>query len=224
MKIMQNHSIPLVAEKELYEWTRARVMKDIYATVRPEIEGDGFEPHLIDLCYKKLLGRNDLFFHAEDPTLPVRYLELQGNIDIDELHHSQWWINTWEKRCNKQHDTVIFNTLTWNSQPDAWETIYFYPAVTRDEGNKLINNVNNLHSGLHAGLSSLKDAYPFIGSYAYSRTNRSFLRGRMKVLTLSDFKSDLIFLFLVKSWLGKYFVPGPYLHIAVTIINRATIQ
>eukprot|EP00536_Pseudo-nitzschia_multiseries_P011111 jgi/Psemu1/27918/gm1.27918_g len=114
------------------------------------------------------------------------------------------------------------------------------------------------------------DNYPFIGSYAYSRTNGSFLRGRMKVLTLSDFKSDLIFLFLVKNWLRKHFVPGPYLvfwlsywqlklhytcffssirtnskflitmgknydrplhstnpgskHIAVTVINRATIQ
>eukprot|EP00536_Pseudo-nitzschia_multiseries_P019206 jgi/Psemu1/59494/gm1.59494_g len=71
MKIMQNHSIPLVAEKELYEWaielerlhlfswmkgnlvqTRSTVMREIYATV-PEIKGDGFEPHIIDWCSKK---------------------------------------------------------------------------------------------------------------------------------------------------------------------------
>eukprot|EP00536_Pseudo-nitzschia_multiseries_P007809 jgi/Psemu1/18801/gm1.18801_g len=74
MKIMQNHSIPLVAEKELYEWaieseclnlfswmkghlikTRSSIMKDIYATVS-EINGYGFEPHLTDWCYKKSIG------------------------------------------------------------------------------------------------------------------------------------------------------------------------
>eukprot|EP00536_Pseudo-nitzschia_multiseries_P004436 jgi/Psemu1/9956/gm1.9956_g len=127
--------IPLVAEKELCEWaiklerlnlfswmkgnliqTRSRVTKDIYATAVPEIEGDGFEPHLIDWCYKKLIGaevaalhsllrnvalvneENMSFPHAEDPTLPVRSLELQGNIHIDELHYSQCWIKTWEKK------------------------------------------------------------------------------------------------------------------------------
>eukprot|EP00536_Pseudo-nitzschia_multiseries_P007926 jgi/Psemu1/19069/gm1.19069_g len=74
MKILQNHSIPVVAEKELYEWaikskrlnlfswtkvnliqTRSRVMKDIDTTV-PWIEGDGFEPHLINWFYKKSIG------------------------------------------------------------------------------------------------------------------------------------------------------------------------
>eukprot|EP00536_Pseudo-nitzschia_multiseries_P011913 jgi/Psemu1/30483/gm1.30483_g len=133
-----------VSEKqELYEWvieserlnlfswrkenlikTRSRVMKDIYATV-PEIEGDGFEPHLIDWCCKKLIStdvaghinksiqrhigkeENLSFSYADDSTLPVCYPELQGNIDIDKLHHSQWWINTWEKRCNKCSNEIL---------------------------------------------------------------------------------------------------------------------
>eukprot|EP00536_Pseudo-nitzschia_multiseries_P011417 jgi/Psemu1/28838/gm1.28838_g len=235
MKTMWNHSIPLVAEKELYEWaiklehlnlfswtkrnliqTKSRVMKGIYATV-PEIKGDGFEPHLIDWCYKKSIGadvvghkeiyvwsfqkalhslltnqtlvkeENLSFPHAEDPTLLVHYPELQGNIDIDKLHHGEWWINTWEKRCKTDSNDIlvpiilymdgiaidnsgqtiltplnmtlgIFNTLTWNSWPDARETIYFHPTSTRDKCDKLINNVNNLHSGLCFALSSLKDA------------------------------------------------------------------
>eukprot|EP00536_Pseudo-nitzschia_multiseries_P016225 jgi/Psemu1/45378/gm1.45378_g len=235
MKIMRNHSIPLVAEKELYEWaieserlnlfswtkgnlikTRASVMKEISATV-PEIKGDGFEPHLIDWCSKKsqsadvssrkqiyvrsfqkalhslltnvtLVNEDNLSFpHAEDPTLPVRYPELQGNIDIDELHHGEWWINTWEKRCKSKSNEIlvpiilymdgiaidnsgqttltplnmtlgIFNTLTRNSRPDAWEAIYFHPTGSRDKGAESIDNVNNLHSGLRLALSSLKDA------------------------------------------------------------------
>eukprot|EP00536_Pseudo-nitzschia_multiseries_P004582 jgi/Psemu1/10280/gm1.10280_g len=152
---MRNHSIPLVAEKELFEWaikserlnlfswtkgnlikTRASVMKEISATV-PEIKGDGFEPHLIDWCSKKsqsadVSGRkqiyvrsfqkalhslltnvtlvnedNLLFPHAEDPTLSVRYPELQGNIDIDKLHHGEWWINTWEKRCKSELNEIL---------------------------------------------------------------------------------------------------------------------
>eukprot|EP00536_Pseudo-nitzschia_multiseries_P016434 jgi/Psemu1/46208/gm1.46208_g len=235
MKIMQNHSIPLVAEKELYEWaieserlnlfswtkgnlikTRASVMKEISATV-PEIKGDGFEPHLIDWCSKKsqsadvssrkqiyvrlfqkalhslltnvtLVKEANLSFpHAEDPTLPVCYPELQGNIDIDDLHHGEWWINTWEKRCKSKSNEIlvpiilymdgiaidnsgqttltplnmtlgIFNTLTRNSRPDAWEAIYFHPTGSRDKGAESIDNVNNLHSGLRLALSSLKDA------------------------------------------------------------------
>eukprot|EP00536_Pseudo-nitzschia_multiseries_P011724 jgi/Psemu1/29749/gm1.29749_g len=236
IKLLRNHSIPIVAEKELPEWAikseclnlfswtkgnliqmRSRVMKDIYATV-PEIEGNGFEPHLIDWCYEKLIcadiaGHQQIYIrsfqkalhslltnitlvkeenlsfpHAENPTLPVRYPELQGNIDIDELHHREWWINTWEKRCKRDLDEIfvpiilymdgiainnndqttltplnitlgIFNTLTWNSRPDAWETIiYFHPTGTCDKGDKSIDNVNNLHSGLPSALSSLKDA------------------------------------------------------------------
>eukprot|EP00536_Pseudo-nitzschia_multiseries_P018009 jgi/Psemu1/53707/gm1.53707_g len=235
MKIMRNHSIPLVAEKELYEWaieserlnlfswtkgnlikTRASVMKEISATV-PEIKGDGFEPHLIDWCSKKsqnadvssrkqiyvrsfqkalhslltnvtLVKEDNLSFpHAEDPTLPVRYPLLQGNIDIDELHHGEWWINTWEKRCKSGSNEIlvpiilymdgiaidnscqttltplnmtlgIFNTLTRNSRPDAWEAIYYHPTCPGDKGAESIDNVNNLHSGLRLALSSLKDA------------------------------------------------------------------
>eukprot|EP00536_Pseudo-nitzschia_multiseries_P005444 jgi/Psemu1/12567/gm1.12567_g len=154
MKIMWNHSIPVVAEKKLYEWIkleglnlfswtkgnliqmRSRVMKDIYVTV-PEIGGDGFEPHHIDWCSKKLIcgdiaGRKQIYVwsfqkvlhslltnvalvkednlsfpHAEDPTLPVRYPELQGNIHIDKLHPGQWWINTWEKRCKTDSNEIL---------------------------------------------------------------------------------------------------------------------
>eukprot|EP00536_Pseudo-nitzschia_multiseries_P008981 jgi/Psemu1/21994/gm1.21994_g len=193
MKIMQNHSIPFVAEKELYEWAikskrlnlfswtkgnliqkRSRVMREIYATV-PEIEGDGFEPQLIDWCYKKsicadvsgckqiyvqsfqkalhslltnvtLVKEENLSFpHAEDPTLPVWFPKLQGNIDIDKLHHGEWWINTCKMICKRDSNEIL-------------ETIYFHPTGSRDKGDKLIDNVNNLHSGLCFALSSLKNA------------------------------------------------------------------
>eukprot|EP00536_Pseudo-nitzschia_multiseries_P006434 jgi/Psemu1/15204/gm1.15204_g len=176
IKIMWNHSISLVTEKELYEWAfkserlnlfswmkdnliqrRSRVMKEIYATVT-EIEGDGFEPHLVDWCYKKsislhllltnvtLVKEDNLSFpHAEDPTLPVQFLELQGNSDIDKLHHGECGQTT----LTPLNMTLgIFNTLTWNSRPNAWETIYFHPTCSCDKGDKSIENVNNLHSGL----------------------------------------------------------------------------
>eukprot|EP00536_Pseudo-nitzschia_multiseries_P003479 jgi/Psemu1/7863/gm1.7863_g len=52
----------------------------------------------------------------------------------------------------------IFNTLTQNCRPDAWETIYFHPMGSRDKGDESIDNVNNLHSGLRLALSSLKEA------------------------------------------------------------------
>eukprot|EP00536_Pseudo-nitzschia_multiseries_P011129 jgi/Psemu1/27953/gm1.27953_g len=212
MKIMWNHSIPLVAEKEL-----ASVMKEISAPV-PEIKGNGFEPHLIDWCSKKsqnadvssrkqiyvqpfqkvlhsllmnvtLVKEDNLSFpHAEDPTLPVCHPELQGNIDIDGLHHGEWWINTWEKRCKSKSNEIlvpiilymdgiaidnsgqttltplnmtlgIFNTLvTRNSRLDAWEAIYYHPTCPGDKGAKSIDNVNNPISGLRLALSSLKDA------------------------------------------------------------------
>eukprot|EP00536_Pseudo-nitzschia_multiseries_P010557 jgi/Psemu1/26302/gm1.26302_g len=236
MTVMKNHSIPLVAEKELYKWAiklerlhlfswtkgnlvqmRSRVLREISATV-PEIKGDGFEPHLIDWwCSKKsttsdvpvrkeiyvlsfqkalhslltnvtLVKEENLSFpHAEDPMLPVRFPELQGNIDIDELHHGEWWINTWEKRCKRDLNEIllpiilymdgiaidnsgqttltplnmtlgIFNTLTWNCPPDAWEIIYFHPTGSCDKDNGSIDNVNNIHSGLLCALSSLKEA------------------------------------------------------------------
>eukprot|EP00536_Pseudo-nitzschia_multiseries_P006594 jgi/Psemu1/15691/gm1.15691_g len=204
MKIMRNHSIPLVAEKELYEWAiesehlhlfswmkgnnlvqmRSRVMSDISATV-PEIKGDGFEPHLIDWCSKKsttsdvpvckeiyvwsfqkalhslltnvtLVKEENLSFpHAEDPTLLVRSPELQGHIDIDELHHGEWWINIWGKRCRRDLNEILV------------PIILYMDGITIDnsgQSNKLIDNVYNLHSGLHCALSSLKDAFTyFIG-------------------------------------------------------------
>eukprot|EP00536_Pseudo-nitzschia_multiseries_P016219 jgi/Psemu1/45355/gm1.45355_g len=193
MKIMRNHSIPLVAEKEL-----SRVLRDISATA-PEIKGDGFEPHLIDWCSKKsmtsdvpvckeiyvwsfqkalhslltnvmLVKEENLSFpHDEDPMLPVWFPELQGNIDIDELHHSEWWINTWGKRCTRDLNEIlgpiilymdgitidnsgqstltplnmtlgIFNTLSQNCWPDAWETTYFHPTGSHDKGNESIDN------------------------------------------------------------------------------------
>eukprot|EP00536_Pseudo-nitzschia_multiseries_P008279 jgi/Psemu1/20123/gm1.20123_g len=84
-----------------------RVMKDIYATV-PEIEGDDVEPHLIDWYYKKLIflpksasfplltnvmlvkEANQSFPHAEDPTLPVWYPELQeeGRVFVEAAEAS----------------------------------------------------------------------------------------------------------------------------------------
>eukprot|EP00536_Pseudo-nitzschia_multiseries_P019444 jgi/Psemu1/60762/gm1.60762_g len=188
--------------KALYEWaieleqTRSRVMKGVYVTV-PEIEVAGckkiyiwsFQKSLHSLLTNAMLVKaNNLSFpQAEDPTLPVQYPELQGNIDIDKLHHSEWWINTWEKRhktdpneilvpiilymdgiaTNNSGQTTltplnmtlgIFNTLTWNSWLDVWETIYFHSTGTCDKGDKLIDNVSNPHSGLSSALSSLRDA------------------------------------------------------------------
>eukprot|EP00536_Pseudo-nitzschia_multiseries_P011115 jgi/Psemu1/27928/gm1.27928_g len=54
--------------------------------------------------------------------------------------------------------TLVGITLTRNSPQDAWETIKFHPTGTHDKGDKLIGNVSNLHPGLCAVLSSLKDA------------------------------------------------------------------
>eukprot|EP00536_Pseudo-nitzschia_multiseries_P009555 jgi/Psemu1/23547/gm1.23547_g len=62
----------------------------------------------------------------------------------------------------------IFNTLTRNSRLDAWETICFHPTGTRDTGGRLIDNVNNLHSGLPVALSSLKDAYNLMDGIKWS--------------------------------------------------------
>eukprot|EP00536_Pseudo-nitzschia_multiseries_P006440 jgi/Psemu1/15234/gm1.15234_g len=203
--------------------TRSRVMREISANV-PEIIGNGFEPHLIDWCSKKsttsdvpiskeiyvwsfqealhslltditLVKEENLSFpHAEDPTLPVRFPELQGNIDIDELHHGEWWINTWEKRCKRDSNEIlvpiilymdgnaidnsgqttltplnttlgIFNTLTRNCRPDAWETVYFHLMGSRDKGKESIDNVSNLPSGLRCALSSLKEACNLMDEY-----------------------------------------------------------
>eukprot|EP00536_Pseudo-nitzschia_multiseries_P001167 jgi/Psemu1/2691/gm1.2691_g len=41
----------------------------------------------------------------------VRFPELQGNIDIDELHHGEWWINTWEKRCKRDSNEILHDQL-----------------------------------------------------------------------------------------------------------------
>eukprot|EP00536_Pseudo-nitzschia_multiseries_P011037 jgi/Psemu1/27664/gm1.27664_g len=169
-------------KKELYEWAiksehlnlfswmkgnliqmRSRVMKGIYKTV-PEIEeGGGFEPHLINcgdalhslLTNVTLVKEDNLSFpHAEDPTLPVQFPELQGNIDIDELHYGEFGQTT----LTPLNMTLgIFTTLTHSSRPDAWETLYFHPTGTRDKGDKSIDNANNLHSDLRFPLSSLKD-------------------------------------------------------------------
>eukprot|EP00536_Pseudo-nitzschia_multiseries_P001104 jgi/Psemu1/2521/gm1.2521_g len=200
MKLMLNHSIPLVTEKELYKWaieskrlnlfswtkgnliqTRSTVVGEIYTAV-PEIEGDGFEPHLIDWCYKKPMTsdfpihkkiyvqsfqkalhslltniklvkeENPSFPHAEDPTLPIWFLELQGNIDIDKLHHGEWWIKTWEKRCKRDSNEILGPIILY------MDGITIDNSGSHDKGDKSIDNVNNLHSGLCFALSSLKEA------------------------------------------------------------------
>eukprot|EP00536_Pseudo-nitzschia_multiseries_P010616 jgi/Psemu1/26519/gm1.26519_g len=154
-------------------------MKECYATV-PEMEGGGFEHQLMVSCYKKLIGagvagrkqihfrsfRKTLHFlltnvvlvkeeylsllHADDPTLPVCHLDLRGNIDIDELGQTTL--------APLNMTLGILNTLTRNSRPAAWDTIYFHPTGSHDKGDKLIDNENNLHSGLRVALESLKEA------------------------------------------------------------------
>eukprot|EP00536_Pseudo-nitzschia_multiseries_P011070 jgi/Psemu1/27788/gm1.27788_g len=140
----------------------------------PEIEGDGFEHLHIDWCYKKLIALHSLltnltlgkeenlsFLHAEDPTLP-RYNKDRNEILVPIILYMDGIAidNSGQMTITPLNMILgIFNTLTWNSRPDAWETIYFHPTPgTRDKGDKLIDNVNNLHSSLYAVLSSLKDA------------------------------------------------------------------
>eukprot|EP00536_Pseudo-nitzschia_multiseries_P012670 jgi/Psemu1/32810/gm1.32810_g len=142
MKIMWNYLIK----------TRATVMKELYGTVA-EIEGDDFQPQLIDWGFEKPIGvdiagplhslltnitlikEDNLSFlhHADNPALPVCHPELRGNIDTDELHHGQ---------CS----------------PDTWETIYFHPTGSHNKGDEWIDNVNNLHSSLQVAFESLKEA------------------------------------------------------------------
>eukprot|EP00536_Pseudo-nitzschia_multiseries_P009727 jgi/Psemu1/24099/gm1.24099_g len=178
---------------------RSRVMKDIYATA-PEIEDDGFEPHLINWCYsykksicadvascKQIYARSFQkalhslltnvplvkeeklsFPHAEDPTLPVPYPELQGNIDIDKLPRDLWWINTWEKRCKTDSNEILWSNHSYPTEHDSWHIQHldsellarcmgdyiFSPTGTRDKDDKFIDNLNNFHSGLCLVLSS----------------------------------------------------------------------
>eukprot|EP00536_Pseudo-nitzschia_multiseries_P017856 jgi/Psemu1/52906/gm1.52906_g len=238
MNFLQNHSIPLVAEKELCEWaielerTRSRVLREISTTV-PERKGDGFEPHLIGWCSKKsttsdvpickeiyilsfqealhslltnvtLVKEENLSFpHAEDPTLPVRFLELQGNVDIDELHHGEWWINTWGKRCKRDLNKILVPIILYmdgividNSGQSTLTPLnmtlgIFHPTGSRDKGNKSIDNVNNLHSGLHCALSSLKEACNLTDGIKWSilRWNKKKWSVRMK-FAVTYFISD----------------------------------
>eukprot|EP00536_Pseudo-nitzschia_multiseries_P017293 jgi/Psemu1/50201/gm1.50201_g len=187
-KVVQEH--PADLEQELrkmvvyHKKETARLQKMIQTVLGrvPEIKGDGFEPHLIDWCSKKSMTsdvpvckeiyiwsfqkglhslltnvtlvkeKNLSFPHAEDPTSPVH-----------ELHHGEWLINTWGKRCTRDSNEILVPIILYMDgitidDSDAWETIYFHPTSSCDKGNESIDNVNNLHSGLRCALSSLKEA------------------------------------------------------------------
>eukprot|EP00536_Pseudo-nitzschia_multiseries_P007333 jgi/Psemu1/17706/gm1.17706_g len=138
--IRQTEEANFFKDKRKSYITRARVMKIIYAT-GPAMEGYGFEPNLlIDWCYEKLISvdEENLFPpHAEDPTLPTSHPELQGNIDI---------MNS-TIRCNKDSNEILVPTI-----------LYMDGIAVDNGGTKLIDNVNNLHSGLCETILSSKDA------------------------------------------------------------------
>eukprot|EP00536_Pseudo-nitzschia_multiseries_P012776 jgi/Psemu1/33136/gm1.33136_g len=77
--------------------------------VRKEIYVQSFQNALHSLLTNVMLVKEENLSipHAEDPTLPVRFPELQGNIDIDKLHHGEWWINTWGKRCTRDSNEIL---------------------------------------------------------------------------------------------------------------------
>eukprot|EP00536_Pseudo-nitzschia_multiseries_P010827 jgi/Psemu1/27151/gm1.27151_g len=176
----------------LFSWTkgnhmqtRSRVMKDIYIiflscpkSICADVAGCkqiyvlSFRKALHSLLMNVTLvkGENLSFPHAEDPTLPscktncneilAHIILYMDGIAINNSSSGQTTLTPLNMTLG------IFNTLAQNSWPDAWETIYFHPTGTHDKGDKLINNVNNLHSGLCLALPSLlKDAFAyFIGN------------------------------------------------------------
>ena len=226
MKIMRDHNIPLVAERELYEWaieserlsgftwstgsslikTRQSVLEECYQAV-PELRGDCFQPQLIQwrcnnevgdkviyvrsfrralqslLTNVSLIKEENLSFPNENnPTSPCRVPEFTSDSLICELHHGEWWVETWKKKCHPDKDELlvpiifymdgiaidrhgsttlcplnmtlgIFSDFTRSTRPDAWETLYFHP---QGKSNVSVDNVNNLHNGLRAALASFR--------------------------------------------------------------------
>ena len=83
MKIMRDHNIPLVAERELYKWaieseslpgfswsagnclirTRRKVFEECYK-IAPELRNDRFEPHLIDWSSSGVVGHKQIYVRS----------------------------------------------------------------------------------------------------------------------------------------------------------------
>ena len=106
---------------------------------------------------------------------------------ISELHHGNWWRNSWrEANCDPQKNEIlvpiilymdgisldthgrlsltplnmtlgIFSTETRKSNY-AWETLYFHPPSSHLTCSpSALDNLKNLHRGLGAALASFKD-------------------------------------------------------------------
>eukprot|EP00531_Pseudo-nitzschia_arenysensis_P000969 CAMPEP_0116116834 /NCGR_PEP_ID=MMETSP0329-20121206/1249_1 /TAXON_ID=697910 /ORGANISM="Pseudo-nitzschia arenysensis, Strain B593" /LENGTH=935 /DNA_ID=CAMNT_0003610355 /DNA_START=406 /DNA_END=3213 /DNA_ORIENTATION=+ len=182
--------------------SRKKIFADIKEIAMPHLQDDRFEPKLIswlpddtpqtiyvrsfDNAIRSLLTNTDLccernlsFPNSDSPYEYQRLPALTDDTVISELHHGNWWINTWEKRCDPLRKEVlvpvifymdgiavdthgklsltplsmtlgIFNTEA-RKRKDAWETLYFHPSSS--EANA-IDNVQNLHIGIEAALES----------------------------------------------------------------------
>jgi len=129
--------------------------------------------------------KNMSFPNADSPFLYERKPAMTDETSITELHHGSWWIDTWKQQCDPGHREVLVplifymdgisvdkngrNTLTplnmslgifgteARKRRDAWETLYFHPSSS--DAPRSIDNIQNLHNGIEAGLQPLIDIW-----------------------------------------------------------------
>ena len=132
-----------------------------------------------------LMKEENLSFpNKETPLSYENNPPMEGSTEITELHHGNWWGNTWKQKCSAEKNEIlvpiilymdgvaidkhgktsitplnltlgILSTHTRAVRPDAWETIYYHPSR---KGENATDNLVNLHSGIREALSTLKDA------------------------------------------------------------------
>lgn len=132
-----------------------------------------------------LKDSNFSFPHKDTPFLKPSF-KLKKDCVISELHHGEWWTNTWKSMCQENSNQIlvpvifymdgisvdsnanlnltplnmtlgIFNTAT-RKLPAAWETLYFHPEKMQSvHKSSGPESASNLHNGLEKALRSFKD-------------------------------------------------------------------
>ena len=179
---------------------RETIMKQLVTTI--SCVEYKFHPHMINWlpdnkpvqvyvrpflqAVKSLLTNTDLVkegnFSLPNPDTPFvgPDFKMKDDTIISELHHGEWWINTWHEQCQKGNEILvpvilymdgisidvhgklsitplnmtlgIFNNET-RRRSEAWETLYFHPDKEYHSFSKNHKNsgVHNL-TNLHTGL------------------------------------------------------------------------